>query len=361
MAIMTDTLNQIAMTLRSDESTSARLRTLFQGICKLPEYAAWEEVGQYSGLRFRVPRRFISSAIGDRRLLESFRLVVDDMLEVKVNCLDDGSIFLTDGLFAPADYRVFPFIDESNHLIRKVTQQNWLNWPTVVIDPATGCGHNALRLNADHRFGLDISMRALSFAAVNSYLNERPFSALAYADIDRGIPLLIDRGPEHILFMVNMPFALEPISGALARTSAGGKNGYEKTVSALKAISGYAESTGKQQEVRAMVLAYSIGNHREDRWVVFEEAKRIFGPTHARWELLKDEKLWRVNGKKEQPNPMPLSSMKLKADCRYHVRDPRKREPIRTGYVEKERDLRKQGYDALSYGLLSIDITSKLA
>lgn len=359
MAIMTDVLNQIAMRLRSDQMLSVRLRTLFMDICGLREYADWQEIGQYSGQRFRLPRRFISSATGDRRLLESLRLVVDDMLEVKLNCVDDSLVFLTDGLFVPADYRVFPFIDESDHLIQRVAQENWLGWPTMVIDPATGCGHHALRVDAPHRFGLDISMRALSFAAVNSFLNDKLFSALAYSDIDRGIPLLIDRNVEHTLFLVNMPFALEPISDTLARTSAGGENGYEKTVSAMKAISSYAKLAGVRQKVRAVILAYSIGNRREDQWVVFEEAKRIFGPAHASWDLLKDEKLWRVNGKKEQPNPMPLSSMKLKADCRYHVRDPRKREPIRMGYIAKERDLLRQGYDALAYGILSIDTISK--
>lgn len=359
MTVQTDILNQIAMELRSDETLSVRLRVLLEKLCKLPEYAEWLGEGQYAGQRFRLPRSFIPPVTSDRRLLESLRLVVDDVLQVKLNRLDNGSIFMTDGLFVPAAYRVFPDSDESNCLIRKLTAKNWLDWTTAVIDPATGCGHNALRLDVDRRFGLDISMRALSFAAVNSFLNGKPFSALAYADIERGIPLLFDRGAEHTLFVVNMPFVLEPISGALARTSAGGENGYEKTVFALKAIRDYANRTSPEGQVRAVVLAYSIGNRQEDRWVVFEEAKRIFGPVSITWELLKGEKLWRVNGKKEQPNPMPLSSLKMKADCRYAVRDARLREPVRAGYTEKERELARQGYDSLAYGILSVDATTK--
>jgi len=354
MTILTDVMNQIALILRSDQALRTRLRTILTQICDLPEYAKWQDTEQYDGRRFRLPHRFISAATSDRRLLESLRLVVNDMLEVKLNCLDNGSVYMTDGLFVPADYRVFPFSDESDHLIRKLTTAGWLNWATAVIDPATGCGHNALRVDAIHRFGFDISVRALSFAAVNSYLNEKQFTALAFADIERGIPLLLSQGVKNTLFVVNMPFALEPVSGTLARTAAGGKNGYEKTVSALNAIKGYMANSA-DSKVRAVVLAYSIGNHGENRWVVFEEAKKIFESADVSWELFKDEQLWRVNGKKEQPNPMPLSSMKLKADCRYHVRDSRMREPIRSAYIEKERDLLRQGYDSLAYGILSID------
>ncbi len=54
---------------------------------------------------------------------------------------------------------------------------------------------------------------------------------------------------------------------------------------------------------------------------------------------------------------MPLTSLKLKADCRYHVRDPRMRDVIRTGYVEKERELLREGFDSLGYGILTVDVS----
>jgi len=200
-----------------------------------------------------------------------------------------------------------------------------------------------------------MSMRAAKFAAVNSLLNGRPFSALALADIDDGIPLLPNKDRERALFIVNMPFALEPMAGTLVPTAAGGENGYEKTVSALKAIGDYAKLMLAPGEARAVVLTYSIGNSSENRWVIVEEAKKIFGSANVDWEMLIKEKLWRVNGRKEQPNPMPLSSLKLKADCRYYVRDPRTRDKVRVGFIEKERDLRRKGHDSLTYGILSIN------
>src|SRR5260370_3275945 len=118
MAILTDVLNEMQLTLRKDPALRVRLRTLLADLYSLNEYADWEKEGQYSGHRFRLPRRFISHSVSDRRLLESLRLVVDDMLEVKINLIKNGPIFITDGLFVPPDYRAFPFLDESYHLLR---------------------------------------------------------------------------------------------------------------------------------------------------------------------------------------------------------------------------------------------------
>jgi len=355
MAIAMDALNQISLMLRSDRVLTSRLRQVLASICQLPEYHEWEESLQYSGRRFRLPRRFISSTVGERRLLEALRFVIDDALEVKLNYLDDEFIFVTDGLFVPADFRVFPWHDESDVLMATLARASWTDWPTVVIDPATGCGHNALRLRVGQRFGFDVSARALSFAAVNSMLNERPFSALALADIEQGVPFVFDRNAERILFVANMPFAIEPVSGTLVRTAAGGESGYRYTVAAMEAISDYASRMSARSVVRAVVLTYSVGSVSGDRWAAADEARRIFGKENVNWEILTDQRLWRINGKKEQPNPMPLSSLRLKADCQYYVRDPRMREPLRAGYIEKERELRRQGYDALAYGVLSIE------
>lgn len=354
MAIAMDTLNQISLMLRSDRSITDRLRKVLLAIFQLPEYQHWEESTQYSGRRFRLPRRFISSTVGERRLLEALRFVIDDALEVKLNYLDDQLVFVTDGLFVPADFRVFPWHDESDVLMAKLAREEWTHWPTTVIDPATGCGHNALRIQTSQRFGFDISVRALSFAAVNSQLNDRPFSALALADIEQGTPFILDRDAERILFVANLPFAIEPVSGALVRTAAGGESGYRYTVAAMEAVADYASRVSSS--VRAVVLTYSVGSVADDRWAAVEEAKRIFGSENIDWEILSDQRLWRINGKKEQPNPMPLSSLRLKADCQYYVRDPNMRDPLRAGYIEKERQLRREGYDALAYGVLSVEM-----
>ena len=49
-------------------------------------------------------------------------------------------------------------------------------------------------------------------------------------------------------------------------------------------------------------------------------AARRFGESNVGWHLWPDERFWRVNGTKDQINPMPLELLSLKADCRFHVR-----------------------------------------
>ncbi|MET0522492.1 MAG: hypothetical protein ABW156_11060 [Jiangellaceae bacterium] len=352
MTMAMDVMNQIAFLL-NDSGNANRLRNVLVSVAKLPEYAQWEERGQFTGRRFRLPRGFIPTHPKERRLLESARLVVDDFLQVKIN-LVDGLVFLTDGLFVPSESRVFPWHDESGQLITAMHEAGWAGWPTTIVDPATGCGHNALRVADVERFGLDVSMRALCFAVVNSLLNDRPFAMLGLGGVERKIPQVRGLGDERVLFLINMPFAIEPVPGALVRTAAGGKNGYEKTISALEAVREYATKS-PEAHVRALVLAYSIGKQTENRWFVAEAAKRMFGADAVSWRTLTGEKQWRVNGKKEQPNPMPLSSLRLKAEDIYYVKD-EKREAMRVGYDEKERELRRAGYDALAYGVLQIEV-----
>jgi hypothetical protein len=356
MAVSMDVLNQIALIIRSDQGKAIRLRNLLIELAALPEYKIWLEQDEFNGRRFRLPRDFISADVRERRLLESMRLVVDDTLQVKINHIGDRLVFLTDGLFVPGDFRVFPWRDESDKIIDEFTELGWVGWPTVVIDPAVGCGHNAIRVDCEKRFAFDVSMRALCFAMVNSIINERSFAMVAMNDIEGGLPSLLGRSPERVLVVVNMPFALEPIPGALVRTAAGGENGYEKTVAALEAILDLTRQLPSGTEVRALVLAYSVGSRQEERWVVAEEGQRLFGTSAVTWRILEGERLWRINGKKEQPNPMPLSRMKLKADCRYYVRDPRLRDRLRSGYIERERDLRRAGFDSLAYGLLRLTV-----
>ncbi len=72
------------------------------------------------------------------------------------------------------------------------------------------------------------------------------------------------------------------------------------------------------------------------------------------WHPLIDEPLWRVNGKKEQPNPMPLENLALKADCRFDVVDPSRRAEIREGYRALVQECAGKGWDHLAYGIIEV-------
>jgi hypothetical protein len=354
MAMTSESLDQIALVLRDDRTQSIQLKGLLTEICILPEYDQWIEDGQFEGQMFQLPSSFRSSHIMGSRLIQDVNLVIDNRLQVKINYLDDEFIFVTDGAFVDAADRVFPWHDESDLLIKTLTNEGWRKWPTIVVDPATGCGHNALRVAAE-RFGFDSSERALKFATINSMLNARSFSILGTSDVDKGIKIRSFEGPEKILFIVNMPFALEPLPGSLPLTSSGGKDGCEKTILALNAIERFMKRLPRNSEVRALILTYSVGASADNRWVVVDHAQRLFGPTSVRWRMPVDQGLWRINGRKEQCNPMSLSNLILKADCKLDITSPQMREALRLGYIEKEGELRSRGYDSLSYGILLIE------
>lgn len=365
MTVLIDVLNQLSLLLRDDSRLAQDLRSVLGEMSSLEEYNEWLRNGQYYGGRFRVPRRFLGHSRATRRLLEELHLVVDDLLTVRVNAISSGQQFVTDGLFVSPYFRVFPFADESDRIAARIEQLRWDSWANIVIDPAMGCGHNLLRYSGgSDRVGLDISVRAVAFAAVNAALNDVETRLLGVQDIQSGLPpVRAARQNGNVLFLINMPFALEPEPSLLVRSAAGGRLGYELTASALKAIDRFRKRQSKDVHVRAIVLTYSIGKNAkgEGSWVVPEVARETFGKDHVTWTLLENEKLWRVNGKKEQPNPMPLERLSTKADCKFYIRDDSRRDDARRAYEALTRELKGPGndYTHLAYGLVAVDLPAQ--
>ena len=356
MTLPMDILSQLATILQSDTTSTARTRSVLMDLYALQEYQDWLDEEQFDGRRFRIPLGFTFDDPRLRRHLESIRLVSDNILDVRIN-VSDGLVFITDGLFVPADFRVPPWTDESDHIVARTRHLGWDKWADAVVDLAVGCGITPIRLDVPDRFGFHYSLRGLGFALLNAALNERPFSLIGTVDIEKGVPLRGGGLPKNVLFVANMPFAIEPVGGTITPHAAGGENGYEKTLMAVKAISQFVSASRGTSVVRSVILAYSVGSQSRNDWVVEREARKLFASHEVAWMILERENLWRVNGKKEQPNPMPLSSLQLKADCRYYVRDKRLRDVLRQGYVRKELELKRQGFDSLAYGILEIDAT----
>jgi hypothetical protein len=363
--VQIDTLNQISLLCRRRPELRDSLRAVLEALSDLPAYTEWLSANQFSGKPFQIPRSFAPPDPEQRRLLEQLGFVTDNVLWVMVNRdAPTGRLFLTDGLFVPAEIRVFPFADESDRIREQYTALGWHDWADTVIDVAVGCGHNLLKYGGapDTRIGFDVSLRALAYAALNAQLNDTTSSGsqgsrrslfFGLNDVRNGLPGLSTG--KRVLFLVNMPFALEPLPETLVRTAAGGENGYELTVAALEAIRAFIDShRGSDHVVRAVVLAYSVGSLHRDYWIVPHRARDLFHDMSVSWRILDGECLWRINGRKEQPNPMPLTSLSRKADCKYYVRNPNRREEIRAAYVRKEHALRDEGYDHLSYGALHV-------
>jgi hypothetical protein len=356
--ITLDDLNQILLFLQEHPDRAPELRAVLMAVGTHETYKSWLEDQEYSGLLYRLDHVLAFENDSQRRLLELLRLVQADVLRAKIH-VRDGRVFLTDGLWISPSIRVFAFADESDLVLEACCDQfDWGNWATCVIDPATGCGHSLLRYpgRLSRRYGFDRSARALGFAAVNSAINGCEETFLGINDITRGLPPVFAEGnAERVLVLANMPFSLVARPDTISRSTDGGRHGYKLTLELLEAVRRLDDTLQSGSELRCIVLAYTLGCLQRDEWVVPERAKALFGADRVRWSILRDEPLWRVNGKKEQDNPMPLEFLKLKANCRFYVRDDARRDGVRKDYEELEKQLKEEGYDHLAYGILAIE------
>lgn len=364
--ITLDDLNQILLLLQENPDRAEELRTILLEVARHESYSRWEDEYEFEGQLFRLHRSLAFANDDQRRLLEGLRLVHRDVLRVKLNARD-SQVFITDGLWVSPSIRVFPFVDESDLVIRSCVEQGWMDWATCVIDPAVGCGHNLLRYQGQdvRRYGFDRSARAIAYAAINTLINGVD-AIVGVNDVRKGIPPVFAACEgERVLVLANMPFALVPNPDTLARSTDGGREGYKLTFELLEAVDALAARLDDRSELRCVTLAYSVGSKQAGAWKVPEKAYELFGKKAesgrdgqedlgAQWRLFPDEKLWRVNGKKEQSNPMPLTRMETKADCRFYVREDARRAAVRNDYRVLAEELRKSGLDHLAYGALLI-------
>lgn len=356
--ITLDDLNQLLIWLQGNPEAAVELAGILRQIASHPTYRAWSEEQQFEGDLFRLHDSLAFESNEKRWLLETTLLVRNDALRVRINLLGDR-VFITDGLWIDPSIRAFPFSDESELVIRACEESGWMGWATTVIDPAIGCGHNLLRYRGEgvRRYGFDVSTRALAYAGINAALNGVPSTSLAIGDIADGIAPVFEQGTdERVLVVANMPFALSPNPEEIAGTARGGQYGYELTTKLIDAIAALRGRLSRGSELRCVILFYSVGNLAQNSWVVPEYATMRFGGERTEWRLWAEERLWRVNGRKEQANPMPLELLKLKADCRFYVRDGVDPVALREEYEQLTRRLAAQGFDHLAYGMLTARI-----
>ena len=279
-------------------------------------------------------------------------------LAVEVHHLRN-KLFLTDGSWERKKVRTFPFADESQRLLEHAEAREYHTWADFVIDPACGCGHHAVALPGRLPGAcFDVNPRAVLFATINARLNRRDELMVAHNDITRGIPSAVTNGVNgNVLFLVNMPFALAPLPGVLPLSADGGQTGTRLTFAALDAIDRFHDARRNPGITRACVLCYSVGNRDSDIWEVVRRAQALFGAGRIEWKILEGERMWRVNGRKEQSNPMDLGLVPLKAECRLYVGD-EDRDATREGYINLVETLQgpPDHWDALGYGILDIHL-----
>ena len=309
---------------REQRSDAASLRQLFRELYESPRYQEWLAGDQFFGAsdarsRFRVPAGFGKGHGETKWLLERYGFVNGDVLTVKIDD-HEGRIHLTDGNWVPAEYRVYPFSDESHDIVEHVKGSGLDREAQILVDPACGCGHHALGLaDIPVKVNFDVNPRALELAKINCILAGVDSMFCAENDIRGGMADHVDYlSVDRILITINMPFAIFPAlrKGPDAPKPAqdGGRRGMELTEKAIEAIAGLCGNS-RSRSVVGVVLAYSLGDPDKNRWDILEVAKRYLGDAKTNFKLLSHRKMWRVSGRKEQPNPMPVQSLALKAGC----------------------------------------------
>lgn len=350
-----------------DPGLVGALRDYLNAVYDSAEYQQWLAGDQYLGDRsfkgkpsepFEASQRFPTL----KHLLTGHALVSSGKLQVKIDRHFDR-VHITDGFWVPALDRVFPTCDESEIVCNAIRRLVPHSENLYLLDPACGSGHHSLGLKdyCSRRASFDVSGRALAFARFNSILNGDSRHLVAYGDIKDGIcEEAIPLETSHMVFAVNMPFAIPPErSDAKVRFSFaqdGGNEGSEFTLAALSAIRKFMDRGLKYAALDAVVLCYSLGKELGDgnwSWSLESVAREHFPDSDVSFELLQEERLWRVNGKKEQENPMPLEKIVLKADCRHTFSDS-VRDQKRDAYSERVRELKSRGYSHLGYGIIHI-------
>ena len=343
-----DDLNILRLRLRREPGLVNELREALVGLASTPEYAAWDEEEQFQGSPFHIP------SSQHLVVLERVGLVAPDRtLLVKIN-LCDGDVFLTDGLWVPGEIRVFPFHDESDNMATYWRSAGLEGWATCLIDPTAGCGQDLIRYKGTcRRYGFDISTRSLTFCTLNAALaGTHPVFWGIHDLYDDVYPVSQLGQLERILFLIDAPSTISATS-TLPTSSDGGGHGTSHSVAALEAVARFEVGLWSNDEVRVIMSSYSLGNTRTDRWLLVDAARKLFRGSRVRWTLLTTEPMWRVDGRKRQPNPMPLQLLPTKADCRFYVENI-DREKARNAYERLALSLRAEGWDALGYGILEI-------
>ena len=360
-----DHLQEISLELERTKivdrgQTVAELNAYLADIYDHPSYAKWLEIDQFGGAahasgRFTVPAEIGIKHLDAKRILDRYLLTVNRELMVKID-KHFNRIHLTDGFWVDPRIRVYPTPDESEQLCGYIKSTDYEANADVLIDPACGCGHHGMALNVPIRVSMDVSVRALTYCVLNAVLSDSQRQLYALNDIRGGLPDLLSRYlAGRVLFAANMPFAVFPRfeSGSSPSAQDGGTRGVALTFAAMEAVAKLWREARSISELRAVILFYSLGRTENGPWEVEERAEKMFGLESVSTKILSDEKMWRVNGKKEQPNPMPIDKLEEKAACRFTWAE-YEEQNVREAYKARQQEFKDDGWTHLGYGVLDI-------
>ena len=245
----------------------------------------------------------------------------------------------------PGEMAVYPYADEASTLLEVAsTIIAGREKPfSLAIDPFSGDGKSGLPIVhnkiADRISGIDINPRAIHLAQANAELNGlADVSDFTVADITKGLPH--SDFPGNTLYIANPPFALKAKGANMATMRDGGENGLALTIA-------YATHAIKDARPGDVIIGIGYSRIRPDDGIELEEKlQKLIGQHGGKLTiaLIEGQALWRgFNGKKEQPNPMPISkeTFALKAN-------PSNQAEI-SAYETAAQAHNDDGYDRLGY------------
>jgi hypothetical protein len=190
------------------------LRHAALGLLSQPAYQDWLAVQRYKGLCFQVDENLPEVAV-----LRDLGLIGDGgYLRVQIHRYW-GKLFLTDTPNVSGEIQVYPWNDESDAIVGRVSR-NWPDWAQCTVDPMCGAGHHNIVVpgRVSSRVSFDVNQRAVRFTGINAALNDVSVFA-ATNDIRQGFVQAFEatavRKDCRILLMINTPFALSPVQAVL--------------------------------------------------------------------------------------------------------------------------------------------------
>lgn len=266
----------------------------------------------------------------------------------------------TDVELPPDAQRVYPFTDEASQLFltaKRVVEQDGEGFDRVV-DGFAGGGNSMLPMLqagiAKHGLGIELNPRAVCLAESNARLNGLQETAtFMQADVHNLHDAVTTSG-ERTLYMANPPFALMTqekgkwaIDGILDNERLmrdGGRDGLKLTRAYVtqSLARAYAAESLEHAKTGDVIIGVAYSRIGTDNHIELETELREMVGNRGSFsvELIEGETLWRgPNGRKEQPNPMPLSSMRVKGVT----------EEQKTEYDHAAASHLAEGYDRLGY------------
>ena len=353
----TDDLFRTARALRASTELADRVRRALRALCDSKSYRGWRD-GPEQASRFRLDGEGEGGVDGGagRSALQEAGLVEAGGLAIRVNDRE-GRLFATDGVWVDAQRRVFPFDDEAGTMLRLARRLGW-ETPDTVVDLACGCGHSALGFDAAQRVLLDVNPRALAYAELNRVLNGVPGAStvIALNDVRDGVPRGVARGLRGtVLVIANMPFGLSPGAGVLPLTSDGGDDGLVLQAAVLETLAALRRELPAVTRLQALMLGLTAGCAAEGRWEWPQRAAAAFGEGRARWSLLHDESVLRIDGRRAMANPSRLrDALPALAECTLYVGDA-ERQSVRESYRELAGRHERAGRPDLAYGAVAVE------